>query len=226
MSLAIFLPVRKGSERVKDKNTRKFAGIEGGLLELKLQQLIRIENAEEIIVSTNDKKSWNVVLKYQEKDSRIILHERPEHLGSSSTNLEDLIKHVPTLTRSENILWTHCTSPFCNAQLYEKAIKEFMESRKNGFDGLVAGKNYRDFLIDKKSGKLVNNITAQAWPRTQDLADWFEINNAVFLTNRRNYELGDRIGKTPFLMEMDRLSSFDIDYEEDFKIAEILYGRI
>lgn len=226
MSLAIFLPVRKGSERVNNKNNRKFADIEGGLLELKLQQLIKIKAAEEIVVSTNDKESWEVILKYQEKEPRIILHERPEHLGTSGTELEDLIKHVPTLTRSENILWTHCTSPFCNEHLYDQAINEYLKSSKNGFDGLVSGRSYRDFLIDKKSGELVNNITAQAWPRTQDLADWFEINNAVFLTNRGNYELGNRIGEKPFLMEMDRLSSFDIDYEEDFKIAEILYGRI
>ena len=31
--IAFFLPTRKGSERVKSKNTRPFAGIEGGLVE-------------------------------------------------------------------------------------------------------------------------------------------------------------------------------------------------
>ena len=30
--IAFFLPTRKGSERVKNKNTRPFAGIEGGLI--------------------------------------------------------------------------------------------------------------------------------------------------------------------------------------------------
>ena len=32
MSLSIFLPCRAGSERVKRKNTRRFAGVGGGLL--------------------------------------------------------------------------------------------------------------------------------------------------------------------------------------------------
>ena len=40
--IAFFLPTRKGSERVKSKNTRPFAGIEGGLVENKIKQKIEI----------------------------------------------------------------------------------------------------------------------------------------------------------------------------------------
>ena len=36
--IAFFLPTRKGSERVVNKNTRTFAGVEGGILKIKLQQ--------------------------------------------------------------------------------------------------------------------------------------------------------------------------------------------
>ena len=38
--VAFFLPTRKGSERVKNKNTRTFAGIEGGLMANKIRQLL------------------------------------------------------------------------------------------------------------------------------------------------------------------------------------------
>ena len=38
--IAFFLPTRKGSERVRNKNTRPFAGIEGGLIENKIRQLV------------------------------------------------------------------------------------------------------------------------------------------------------------------------------------------
>ena len=43
-----FLPCRKGSERVKEKNTRSFAGIEGGLTKIKLDQLIACPEIDEI----------------------------------------------------------------------------------------------------------------------------------------------------------------------------------
>ena len=38
--ISFFLPTRKGSERVKNKNTRPFAGIKGGLVENKIKQLL------------------------------------------------------------------------------------------------------------------------------------------------------------------------------------------
>ena len=37
--VAFYLPTRKGSERVINKNTKPFAGIEGGLVENKVKQL-------------------------------------------------------------------------------------------------------------------------------------------------------------------------------------------
>lgn len=40
--IAFFLPTRKGSERVKNKNTKPFAGIEGGLMENKIKQLVEL----------------------------------------------------------------------------------------------------------------------------------------------------------------------------------------
>lgn len=58
--IAFFLPTRKGSERVKNKNTRPFAGIEGGLIENKIRQLLCCEKIDEIILSTNDETCMKV----------------------------------------------------------------------------------------------------------------------------------------------------------------------
>lgn len=59
MSIAVFLPVRKGSQRVINKNNRPFANKEGGLLEVKLEQLSKLK-VSEIILSTNDEKVLNM----------------------------------------------------------------------------------------------------------------------------------------------------------------------
>ncbi len=49
----------------------------------------------------------------------------------------------------------------------------------------------------------------------------------MFLARREVYiEQGNRIGKTPFLYVMDELHSKDIDWEEDFQIAEIMYKSL
>ena len=88
--VAFFLPTRKGSERVKNKNTRPFAGIEGGLIENKLRQLIKTNLIDEIILSTNDEQCMAVAGKYT-SDKRLRIVPRPESLCLSSTNLQDLI---------------------------------------------------------------------------------------------------------------------------------------
>jgi len=226
MSLTIFIPVRSGSERVSEKNTRNFAGIEGGLLELKLNQLKNLELADEIVVSTNDEKCWEIASGFQKRMKNLNLVERPDELGKSETSLSDLIRHVAEITSSEEILWTHVTSPFCDAEKYTEAIKKYWEIKKSGFDSLISGRKYREFLLDKRSGELVNNLTGFSWPRTQDLADWFEINNGIFIASREDYLKGNRMGESPFLIEFDKISSLDIDNEEDFKIAEAVYERI
>ena len=50
----VFLPMRAGSERIFEKNTKTFANIQGGLCKIKLEQLILCDLVENIIISTND----------------------------------------------------------------------------------------------------------------------------------------------------------------------------
>lgn len=81
----------------------------------------------------------------------------------------------------------------------------------------------RNFLLNKE-GKLINNTTNIPWPRTQDLEPLYEINHTMFLAKREVYiEQKNRIGQKPLLHVMDEFHSKDIDWEEDFIIAEIMY---
>lgn len=225
MALTIFLPVRKGSERVSEKNTRKFGSFHGGLLELKLNQLIRVENADEVVISTNDEKCMEIVHNFTCTGNLKIV-ERPDYLGKSDTNLSDLIRYVPEIVSSDDILWTHVTSPFCDTKNYSEIISVYENKKKQGYDSLVTGTQYKEFLIDEQTRLMINNSSGIKWPRTQDLANLFQVNNAVFIASRKQYQKGDRMGEHPFFMNMNKINSLDIDNEEDFKIAEAVYERI
>lgn len=226
MSLSVFLPVRKGSERVLNKNTRKFGDLEGGLLQLKLEQLVKLDNVDEILISTNDERSKEIAHLYRQKDPKIKIIERPEELGHSETNLSDLILHAGEVCSFDNILWTHVTSPFFDTKSYSEAIAIFKQVLKKQFDSLITGRKYNDFLLDVGTNKIINNHSGMEWPRTQDLDHCFELNNAVFLASAEIFNKGKRIGTNPFLMETGKIASVDVDDEEDFKIAEALYERV
>ena len=223
--IAFFLPTRKGSERVKSKNTRPFAGIEGGLVENKIKQLLATKHIDEILFSSNDEMCIAIAEKYA-SDSRLRIIPRPNELCLSTTNLQDLICYVPTITNADHILWGHVTTPLVEAKVYDTAIEQYLSKITKGYDSLVSVKELKNFLLNQE-GKLVSNTTDIPWPRTQDLEPLYEINHAIFLAKRSVYtEQKNRIGQKPLLYIMDEIHSKDIDWEEDFKIAEIMYKTL
>ena len=223
--IAFFLPTRKGSERVKNKNTRPFADIEGGLVENKMKQLLSTKHIDEILFSSNDEMCIAIAEKYT-SDSRLRIIPRPNELCLSTTNLQDLICYVPTITNADHILWGHVTTPLVEAKVYDTAIEQYLSKIIKGYDSLVSVKELKNFLLNQE-GKLVNNTTNIPWPRTQDLEPLYEINHAIFLAKRSVYtEQKNRIGQKTLLYIMDEIHSKDIDWEEDFKIAEIMYKTL
>lgn len=225
MKITAFLPCRAGSERVPKKNTRPFAGIEGGLLKIKLEQLINCSSIDAIVLSTNDSDVISIAESLQ--NSKISIDRRPEHLATSSTSTDDLVKYVPTVIHEGAVLWTHVTSPFVDEKIYDKAIKAYKEAIEQGtYDSLMSVTALRTFIWDKE-GAINYDREKEKWPRTQTIEPLFEIDSGMFLAGVKIYqELQDRIGKKPFLFENSKIDSFDIDWEEDFFIAEAIYNKL
>jgi len=220
MKVNVFLPCRKGSQRVPKKNIRPFAGFKYGLTEIKLQQLIKSKKVSKIYLSTNDKEILNYAKSL--KNDKLIIHKRSDCLSSSQTSTDELILHALELIKEGEILWTHVTSPFLNALEYDKIIEKYEQVKENGYDSLMTVNLIRNFLWNKQ-GPINYNRTKEKWPKTQTIKPIYEINSAVFLTNSAVYEqLNDRIGQKPYFYALDKIKGFDIDWEDDFKIAEAI----
>lgn len=75
-----------------------------------------------------------------------------------------------------------------------------------------------------QDGKPLNyDRTIEKWPCTQTLAPVHEVNSGTFQAPSSVYrELDDGIGQNPYLYAMNKLRSHDIDWPEDFLIAERL----
>lgn len=225
---AFLLPTRKGSERVKNKNTRTFAGIEGGIVRIKLEQLLRVERVHKIVVSTNDEDTIRVALSLN--SPRILIVPRPEHLCLSSTNIEEFINYIPSIVDAEHIFWVHATAPLVDEKVLNNALDDYEQEvvKEKKYDSLMSVTKLQQFLWSAKTRKCVNcNRSIIKWPRTQDLEPLFEINHAFYINSRKNYlNMCDRIGNNPMLYELDKIHAMDIDWEEDFKMAEYLYRNV
>lgn len=215
-----FLPCRKGSERAPRKNIRPFGGFAHGLIEIKLGQLLACPEIDEVVLSTNDEE----ILDFAEslKAPKLVLHHRVEHLATSATSTDDIVLHARELIETGHILWTHVTSPFVGSELYGEIIASYRRSLDEGYDSLMTTTQIHAFLWDDHN-PINYDRSIEKWPRTQTLQPVHEINSAVFLASTEIYDQHqDRIGSKPFLYPLDRLKALDIDWEEDFVIAEQL----
>lgn len=222
--VSVFLPTRKGSERVKNKNTKNFDNVVGGLLRLKLEHLLKAKHIDEIILSTNDEESIKIAEEFF-SNQKLQTKKRPAHLAMSNTNLSDLINYVPSVCSHDHILWTHVTSPFMIEEDYDKAIESYFLSLQKGYDSLMTAKVIQNYLWCEEDSDIINRDLAETkrWPRTQDLKKLYEIDNAVFLAGKDIYfDQKDRIGRKPKIYMQSTLRSFDIDWEDDFNLGEKL----
>lgn len=214
-----FLPCRSGSERVRDKNVKPFAHYKFGLFEKKIATLLNVPEIDKLIVSTND----IIIIEYISNlnNEKISLDLRPEVLCSSNTKTDDLIKHAFRLIGSnDTLLWTHVTSPFLEREDYSNCILLF---RANvDFDSLVTVTPRKSYFW--MNGEPVNyNRDIERWPNTQKLFPLYEVNSGMFITEKKTFELtNDRIGLNPYFCEIDSIKGMDIDWPEDFLIAECL----
>lgn len=215
-----FLPCRQGSQRVPRKNLKQFVSYKYGLIEVKLKQLLASQYIDKIVLSTNDEE----IIRYADSlaSHRIIVHRRKESLASSATSTDELIDHVHELIPSGHILWTHVTSPFITEKHYTSIIEAYFTRLNEGYDSLMTVTGHQQFLW--KNGSPINyDRSVEKWPRTQTIEVVYEVNSGAFIAPSSCYAQNkDRIGVAPFLYELDKLVGFDIDWEEDFKIAEAM----
>ena len=222
MKINVFLPCKKTSTRVRNKNKRPFANIRFGLVKIKLDQLIRAKLVNKIYLSTNDNKIISFVKKL--KNKKIIVHTRKDHsLSQSSTMTQKLITHAIKVIPDGHILWTHVTSPFVSSRIYDEVIKKYKSSLRKSYDSLMSVTKIKGFIWDDK--KSINyNYNKIKWPRTQDIKPLNKINSAIFINSRENYiKYKNRLGKKPFMFELKRYYGLDIDDVEDFYLAEFLF---
>jgi CMP-N-acetylneuraminic acid synthetase len=71
------------------------------------------------------------------------------------------------------------------------------------------------------------NFNAAAVPRTQDLPVYYNEVSAAYVFKRETFEkLNRRVGVNPYICEVSGVECVDIDYPEDFEIANAIYMHI
>ncbi|MBD1152611.1 cytidylyltransferase [Pelagibacterales bacterium SAG-MED22] len=215
--LVAVVPIRKGSQRVKNKNFRTF--VDKNLLIYKIETLKKLKFLDEIIINTDSEKAISLAKKLNVKFFR-----REDYYASSHCLNSDFWKNVADNTNSEYIMFTNCTSPLITLKTYENIISIFSDIYKtNEFDSINTVTEIKEFLF--KDSKPIN-FKLNKTPNSQDLPNIVKLNFAInILKTKQMSSRKSLIGRKPFLYNLDEREGLDINTEYEFSFAEFLYKK-
>jgi len=214
--IVALVPVREGSQRVKGKNFIPF-GDGKSLLEIKINALKEADCFDHIYVSSDSDRARAVAL---ENGVEFLL--RDEKMCQADVIWSDVVEHIMgTVPDNPIVAWALTTSPmFCN---HGGAVKKFFEINEN-YDSLVAVEKKKSFFLNSH-GRGVNFNPGLWHPYSQQLEPWYEVTGACYIgrkSDMQNWKYW--FGINPYLFEITSAESVDVDTEDDYKYAQLLYA--
>ena len=214
-NIIAMVPVRAGSTRVPNKNTRKFANT--SLLELKLKVLKNVKEITQIIVSTDCEIAAEIALSQNVK-----VQSRNKYFAGSQVTNDQHWLHIAQTTPGNIVFLAQVTSPLLRVSSIQKALNTFLNSDSN--DSLNSVSVEKKFLW--KDMKPIN-YDINATPKSQDLPNIVSLNFAITIIQKQSMiKRKNVIGYRPSFFELDKVESLDIDDLVDFKVAELMYQEL
>lgn len=210
--LTAVIPVRQGSQRVKNKNFRSFAG--KSLLEHKIEVVKQLP-VDDIIINTDSENAIEIAQQYG-----INYFRREPYYASSECTNSEYHEYLAKVTEAENILIAQVTAPLIKLETFMEGIDLYFNSNSNS---LMSVKDIKEFIWYKD--KPVNYSLDYA-PNSQDLPDYFAPTFGLIVVNReamlksRNF-----ICDNPYFYKVSQTESIDIDTKLDFEFAEFLFKQ-
>lgn len=221
MKITAVIPVRSGSQRVKEKNLRPFANTT--LLENKIDSLLLVPEIDEIVVNTNSEEAIQLVNSNYAK-TKVRAQRREEYYASSQCSGSEFFQHLGEVTETDVFIYAPCTSPFINPETVSACIAKYIYNiEHNDFDCVSTVSVVKEFLwLD---GKAINYDPFNA-PNSQNLPDIMALNFGTTVVSRENLiKNRNIIGKKPDFVQVFGVEGVDIDTPLDFFIAEKIYER-
>lgn len=217
-TIAALVPMRHKSERIPGKNYRNFAG--SPLYHSVVEALLACPLVDEVVIDTDSELIMEDAARHF---PRVRLIERPLHLRSGETPMNEILLYDVTCVRADWYLQTHSTNPLLRSETVTEGLQRFFNVFPK-YDSLFSVTRVQSRFWDSQ-GKPLNH-DPMVLLRTQDLPPIYEENSNMYLFSRSSLEKrGNRIGERPLMFEMDRGESVDIDEEIDFLWAEFLYRQ-
>ena len=214
------VPVRAGSRRLPNKNLAPFCG--NSLLQHKLIQLKSFLNDENILVSSDSEEMLDVA-----RDNGVQMHRRPSVYADDVEGkpLGETIAHIAEQVTTQHILWSQVTSPMVEPNNYISAAGIYLDGVGKSHDSLISVNRVRDYLRDHKGP--LNYDTGRGHVPSQFLPELWRVTYGIVMAPKNSMiRWGYYYGTSPYLFELSKYDSVDIDDGQDLLVAEAMYRSL
>lgn len=214
MKIAAYVPIKLNNERTPGKNTKEFDDGRA-LCTFMFNTLANVKGVDEAYCFCSNEK----IKEYLPEKIKFL--RRPVSLDTSQTQCHEIIKTFLSMVDADIIVLCHATCPFIKVESIEKCI-EMVKTGK--YDSAFTVSTIKDFLWE--DGKPLNFNPGYA-VKTQDLPDIYKESIGCYVFTKEMFLKSNRkVGFNPYLCPIDVYEEIDIDYPEDFEIANAIYMRI
>ncbi|MGM0563715.1 MAG: cytidylyltransferase domain-containing protein [Pseudomonadota bacterium] len=210
MKVAAFLPAKGTSGRIKNKNL--------ALLDAKplflhtLEKLARISEIDEVYLDT---ESEEIIELANHVDCKI-LHRDPA-LANNKTDGNQLLLNQASQVDADIYLQILCTSPFIEEETIRQCIQSLTNSAEH--DSAVLVEKTKQYTWSE-SGP---NYDIERIPNSHDMDDTIIETMGLYAIRKEALnQTRRRIGDKPLMIDAKPLEAIDVNYPEDFELANLI----
>ena len=207
-NITIIVPARAGSVGVKNKNLCKING--RSLIQRSVDLAISLQHR--VVVTTNINNP--LPKKYE---GIVQVHNRPEHLCNNETQMIPVIRDVIDEFKITGVIvLLQPTSPLRT----DKQLREILEMYFLSKPTLCLSATLDDSVILKNFIKIGNNFSpisfeGYLFQNRQMLPEVFKPNGAFYVFDAEDFIANSFNTEDIAIYEMDKITSLDVDTEED-----------
>ncbi len=210
-----FIPVRKGSKSIINKN---ISPVNHKPLIYWTTLAAQVSNLDKVYVSTDGEDIKNTVEEFGFNKVEVI--PRSEYSSSDTATSETALIEFCENYKFDNVVFLQATSPLTTAVDINKALEKYLKSDKKS---LISAVKRSQFIWGVNGEPL--NYNPNNRPRRQDWDGYYIENGAFYISSRENILKSQcRITPPVDFWEMNDKTLFEIDNPQDIELIEKLFN--
>lgn len=212
MKVAAFLPVKGKSDRIENKNIKLLDG--KPLFLHTLEKLIKCDFIDEVYLDSESDEIFELA---SEVNCRSF--KREEKYASNKTDGNLLFMNEAKHIAGDIYIQVLCTSPFIEIETIRKGVE--LLKVDHSYDSVVLIRREKFYTWDSQTLRPhydINHI-----PNSYTLDDTIVETMGLYIIRKEAaFATGRRIGNHPYLLEAKPIEAVDVNYPEDFALAELI----